>query len=771
MTAEKPSFLRDTLLPAALSWIEQSLLVTPVAGWLRYGRWCSSRWGDGTCAAEGSLPTCGHNPNGGDYTVPADLLDSLLVCTTCYTNGECDGCANATAGSGVAADFVVFVSAVHTSDCADGSTLAYASTCQRDQNDRPVFGYANFCPDSLSTDPALWVTQKSTAVHELLHAIGFSSTSFSLFRFDDGTPRTPRLADGLPADTTVTCHDGSSRTNVQVSSNTIVVSQARGTYVTQLVTPRVRSVARDIFGCQTLAGAEIENQPTTYSCYGSHWEQRNFMNELMAPVSSHTAVFSALTLAALEDSGWFTANYSQTGPLLWGRGKGCAFVDEPCVSSAGVPQDGFCTSSGNAGCTPDLRARGHCDVRMYSADLPSQFQWWSSQPRRGGAQTAADYCPHMIAYSNGLCELTANAPDMSSNYRGEVYGPTSSCFETTLNQNIGGYVAVSGTSQGCYPTRCSAAGTVEIQVNVSSTGGQIWLECPRPPATGVYDATVAAPAGLGVSGNIRCPEMAALLCDPSACPGLTCDGTADCVHGVCICGAPWNTQCGASAGGPSGSPSGSPSAANPPPPPPTTSPPTTSPPTTSLTTTSPPPASRSDTPPAPPDASYRLIVSCTITISGTVEAFDADAFKSALATTLGNGITAQDISLTVASASVRVDARIAAPSSAAATAAESTLVTSSVSSLSSSLGVTVEAVAAVATTTELVRASPPPVTSTDPTAVADAGRLIVVLIIVGGVAGGILLLLVVCVLVYCCLCRGSRAKTAARYPPSAAPVR
>ena len=29
--------------------------------------------------------------------------------------------------------------------CA-GPTLAYASTCERDQWDRPIFGYANFCP-------------------------------------------------------------------------------------------------------------------------------------------------------------------------------------------------------------------------------------------------------------------------------------------------------------------------------------------------------------------------------------------------------------------------------------------------------------------------------------------------------------------------------------------------------------------------------------------------------------------------------------------------
>ena len=40
--------------------------------------------------------------------------------------------------------------------------------------------------------------------------------------------------------------------------------------------------------------------------------QRNFMNELMAAYAMpHHTTFSALTLAALEDSGWYAVNYSQ----------------------------------------------------------------------------------------------------------------------------------------------------------------------------------------------------------------------------------------------------------------------------------------------------------------------------------------------------------------------------------------------------------------------------------------------------------------------------
>jgi hypothetical protein len=38
------------------------------------------------------------------------------------------------------------------------------------------------------------------------------------------------------------------------------------------------------------------------------------MYELMASTSAHHAVYSALTLAALEDSGWYRANYPNPTP-------------------------------------------------------------------------------------------------------------------------------------------------------------------------------------------------------------------------------------------------------------------------------------------------------------------------------------------------------------------------------------------------------------------------------------------------------------------------
>lgn len=63
-------------------------------------------------------------------------------------------------------------------------------------------------------------------------------------------------------------------------ANTVALGAERGLVVNRMVTPRVTSVVRNIFGCDSLVGAELENQPTsTNACFGSHWEQRLFMNE------------------------------------------------------------------------------------------------------------------------------------------------------------------------------------------------------------------------------------------------------------------------------------------------------------------------------------------------------------------------------------------------------------------------------------------------------------------------------------------------------------
>ena len=346
LNAEKRALLVDELIPKATAYLSNALAVKPWPGALRAARTCAAHFeASGVCASEGPAPTCAIGARGGSVGMPADLLDALKVCSSCTTTGSCSDCATSPAGAGADADFVFFVSAVTTAACTGGA-LAYSGTCQRDELDRPIFGAANFCPAALSVAPADFEAQTATVVHELVHALGFSQASWPLFRDDDGKPRTPRGADGLPPLVSTTCVDGVTRMTRKPSSNTVVTDSTHGLTVNRMVTPRVAAMARELFGCSTITGAELEHKPASDShCYGSHWEQHLFSNELMAPADnyvsksqSHGAMsirmrstaWNELTLAALEDSGWYKAsNHSAREYLPFSsRGKGCGHVAE-----------------------------------------------------------------------------------------------------------------------------------------------------------------------------------------------------------------------------------------------------------------------------------------------------------------------------------------------------------------------------------------------------------------------------------------------------------
>ena len=73
-------------------------------------------------------------------------------------------------------------------------TLAYASHCQLDQYDRPVFGFIQMC--AARTDPKQRQSERDedfhTALHEVTHILGFSEMLFPFFRNSNLQPRTPR---------------------------------------------------------------------------------------------------------------------------------------------------------------------------------------------------------------------------------------------------------------------------------------------------------------------------------------------------------------------------------------------------------------------------------------------------------------------------------------------------------------------------------------------------------------------------------------------------
>ncbi|KAF1791475.1 hypothetical protein GQ600_16517 [Phytophthora cactorum] len=75
--------------------------------------------------------------------IPDDHFASLRYCDKCTSNRcTADACIVSPAGTGVPnTDFLNYVQVEDTDDCRSSSTLAYASTCQQDQYDRPTLGW------------------------------------------------------------------------------------------------------------------------------------------------------------------------------------------------------------------------------------------------------------------------------------------------------------------------------------------------------------------------------------------------------------------------------------------------------------------------------------------------------------------------------------------------------------------------------------------------------------------------------------------------------
>ncbi|KAL4165609.1 hypothetical protein KRP22_014319 [Phytophthora ramorum] len=287
----------------------------------------------------------------------------------------------------------------------------------------------NFCPKLLSTASSAFERQVSTALHEFSHALGFSARFFPLMRDEDGTPRTPRDQQGNPPTFTQgACPNGNPISYyVEPANTTITYATERNHVVAKMATPRVRAFVRDHFGCPTLEGAEIESQDG--GCLGSHWEERLFEPEYMTPVDSYRNVFSALTLAFFADSGWYRVNASTSEIMHFGRKKGCAFAKDKCVdvaTQAPLDADHFCTTSAFQGCSVDATSRSICNLAAANLTIPAEYQYFPSNPNKGGANRFADFCPLNVGYANGDCSISSNLIKLGTttiNPFGETYCP------------------------------------------------------------------------------------------------------------------------------------------------------------------------------------------------------------------------------------------------------------------------------------------------------------------------------------------------------------
>jgi len=543
----KRELILGRLVPQAVEFWEDVLTVVNPVNNIKLNRKCKDNQyflspGDTTqyCKEECVSTKCG------EYEVPPEHLEP---CHTCNARGR--KCSKQDEGgpgvSGV--DFVLYVSSSTTSQCLEAvgggaETVAYAAHCQQESKlDRPVAGHTNICPDAISDREREIRSLESTLKHELLHALGFSSSLFAFFRDENGNPRTQRLEDGKPdINLALQVRQWSPKTIINVSRDWKVRKGLKLKETHLMVTPRVVQEVRSHFGCPTLEGAELEDQGGDGTAL-THWEKRIFQNEAMTgTVNTAAPVYTSMTFALLEDSGWYFPDYSRAQNLSWGKDAGCEFATKSCmelIQSQNSPRL-FCNTLMQNGvrtsCTHDMLAVGSCNMVQYSDPLPDIYQNFYSVDgvdekdvsRLGGSVTLADFCPFVqeFTWKGGAqesegdkegrgtrCDDSDNNPDNDDNYALEHYGSQSRCFQQTEPWEERSCTMVKQWSRygsGCYRYSCED-GLVKIIVR------NVTFSCNKDKElipVELLDISTSGTRWLH-SGNVMCPKCSELCKDCS----------------------------------------------------------------------------------------------------------------------------------------------------------------------------------------------------------------------------------------------------------------
>ncbi|KAK7199363.1 major surface protease gp63 [Novymonas esmeraldas] len=343
------------------------------------------------------------------------------------------------------ADFLLYVAAGPTV----GTTAAWSVMCQYFINGRPSVGVANVSPKSITDDQQTM----RTIAHEILHALGFG---FKIFEAQNMVAYAPMLR---------------GKWNVPVISSPLVAAQVRAH-----------------FGCKEQIFLELEDMGGRGTAL-SHWKRRSMKDDLMAgtPVAG---IYSAITIAAMEDTGFYKGNYAMAEPMMYGRNAGCELVTEQCVVN-GVSQipEMFCgaANANNLVCASDRLSVGFCYLFNHDSPLPPQFQYFSDATL-GGADVRMDYCPYIEPYAETKCSFDGGI------LKGSVYGARSRCFDAPAGfAESGWFSAQYGL---CAKVHCGTTTTYSVKVR----GATKYTQC-TPGAT----LTLSSLSSDFSHGHITCP--------------------------------------------------------------------------------------------------------------------------------------------------------------------------------------------------------------------------------------------------------------------------
>lgn len=339
----------------------------------------------------------------------------------------------------------------------DPTYAAFSLTCkQDDKTGRPILGQLNYNPAEISINN--FDTMFETTLHELFHILGFNSELF--YYFIDENMNKRNNADSF-------------------------VRSPSGKYI-GVKTPAVLREAKSFYNCPTIESVPLEDEGGPGSAQ-SHWERSIFYDEFMTASSVSGSKISVFSLALLEDSGWYTPDYSMKEQFTYLKGTECDFSLDYSTE---------CKYSFGQVCTLDYKSQGFC---LYD-------------PFNKGKLRAT-------ANSIGVCNQPRKAPHGKNRFF-QYYGPKSACFQVALIQREHNPTSALFTLDGpaCYEAICTREND---KSSVRLTLNNKYYYCN----TDLEEINIE---GRDFKGVITCPIIS-LFCNASTnCPN-------DCIQNIGRC--------------------------------------------------------------------------------------------------------------------------------------------------------------------------------------------------------------------------------------------
>ena len=310
---------------------------------------------------------------------------------------------------------------------------------------------------------------------------------------------------------------------------------------------KVIEAAKKYYNCSDIDGIELENYGGS-GTVGSHWEARILLGDYMNGFKyEEEEVISELTLAYLEDTGYYKVNYYTGGLMRYGKNKGCKFIQDKCINDYDINPD-FENEFFNSpyydyidpGCTSGRLSRAYRYLSDFTS-IPEEYQYFPSNIT--GGYSPSDYCPISVAiysnnnlFSSSCSELGDGSYGKRIYYRetwiegdyfyngsrnynssqlenitGEAYSDHSFCYLSSLIKKTEEKYDVYRKKYRavCYETFCSSKSlTVKIHEN--------YIICPRGGGKIEVDK---------YGGFLICPDYN-LICTAT----IMCNTLDDCVN-------------------------------------------------------------------------------------------------------------------------------------------------------------------------------------------------------------------------------------------------